>query len=309
MRHLKNVVKSRVIPSVLFYKTTFNSKHHLNYQVGLSPIFIIGSGRSGNTLIRRILTNEDSLYIPPETYVLGQLIDDYERYAKLEWPILLRTTLSHLSLSEDFQYFPTPYLRRLYLDLLKVPKPERALSTILNAFYLVMANIVKPGTTRWGDKTPINVFALNQLDKVFPNAQYIHLVRNVYDVASSYVKMGRYSTIEEAAARWKTANECVEDFRPKAENRIITTKYEDVVKYPRNEIKRICDFLNLKYSKELIDNPGDPKILGDVKIAHYENIQSRVSERSVGGGIKAMTGAEIKWVARISESLNTKYGY
>jgi len=52
----------------------------------VSRIFIIGSGRSGNTLLRRILTGSEELYIPPETYVLGDTIRNFPEYSRLEWP-------------------------------------------------------------------------------------------------------------------------------------------------------------------------------------------------------------------------------
>lgn len=46
----------------------------LNNNEDYKPFFIIGSGRSGNTLLRRILTKKNGIVIPPETYVLGKVI-------------------------------------------------------------------------------------------------------------------------------------------------------------------------------------------------------------------------------------------
>ena len=46
------------------------------------PFFVIGVGRSGNTLFRRILTAHSELHIPPETFVLGDVLADFRRVAR-----------------------------------------------------------------------------------------------------------------------------------------------------------------------------------------------------------------------------------
>jgi hypothetical protein len=38
-------------------------------------LFIAGAGRSGNTLLRRMMMERLSIYMPPETYVLSRLAD------------------------------------------------------------------------------------------------------------------------------------------------------------------------------------------------------------------------------------------
>ena len=47
----------------------------LNRDEGYRPFFIVGSGRSGNTLMRRVLQTSPELHIPPETFVLGDCIE------------------------------------------------------------------------------------------------------------------------------------------------------------------------------------------------------------------------------------------
>ena len=45
----------------------------LHSTVRYMPFFIIGSGRSGNTLLRTILETHPEVHIPPETYVIGKV--------------------------------------------------------------------------------------------------------------------------------------------------------------------------------------------------------------------------------------------
>lgn len=253
--------------------------------------------------------NDPSIYIPPETYVLGQLIRDFDKYSRLEWSKLIRLVLSHFSLSEDFKYFPTPYLRPLYQNLLMAKENERCLSKILSEFYLFMAAIVKPVATRWGDKTPLNTESLDEIDMVFPKAQYVHLVRNVYDVCLSYVNMGRYKTYQEAAKRWKTANQKVEEFKKHSGKRVKTINYEDLVKSPEIQVEAICEFLGLEYSPRILTDSPTAEMLGDVNVSHYSNVQKNISNKSIGNGIKEIEKEIREEISAIAGNLMTYYGY
>jgi len=51
----------------------------------INPFFIIGSGRSGNTLLRRVLFNHSKLHIPPETLVLGHVIKLFNIHRNMAW--------------------------------------------------------------------------------------------------------------------------------------------------------------------------------------------------------------------------------
>ena len=55
---------------------------------------------------------------------------------------------------------------------------------------LTMINVeyaIKWGKSRWGDKTPDYVLYMKDLKKVWPNAQFIHVIRDGRDVALSYL--------------------------------------------------------------------------------------------------------------------------
>ena len=47
------------------------------------PLFIIGAPRSGNTLTRRVLMASGQIYIPPETYVIGEILSRWPKWRGL----------------------------------------------------------------------------------------------------------------------------------------------------------------------------------------------------------------------------------
>lgn len=136
----------------------------LNSNDNCSPIFIIGAGRSGTTLLRRFMMSQDEVYIPPKTYVLGRAIADV-RVARfvLDWPSLVTLMLGHLALSADSHTFPTQQHRSVLEALQHIPVSERSLSRIFDAFYRHLALAAGSRATRWGDKTPLNFKALPAL--------------------------------------------------------------------------------------------------------------------------------------------------
>lgn len=71
------------------------------------PFFIIGSGRSGSTLLRRILCANPELHIPPETYVLGPAISLWEATEGDAWPVRVGRILDLFERHPEFETFGT----------------------------------------------------------------------------------------------------------------------------------------------------------------------------------------------------------
>ncbi|MGD8557257.1 MAG: sulfotransferase [Chromatiales bacterium] len=288
----------------------FRRKYPLHLNEKVSPIFIIGSGRSGNTILRRVLTNSSELYIPPETYVLGQAIRQFHSSRCLDWNEMCLLTLGTFSNSQDFDTFPTPYLLELYESLVKLPEAERSLSKIVDGFYGLMLQKAKPAAKRWGDKTPLNSYSLYGINKLFPDARYVHIIRNGYDVINSYLNMGRYSEPESAARRWvKAVNDC-HHFKTKHPARVIEIKYEDFCYDPELTTRNLCSFLNLEYITEMVNGSEYRDALGDIETrAHYSNVSKPIDTSSIGKGILELDDNIIEIVNPIISRTLSKFGY
>ncbi len=306
MRELKNIVKTMMMPSRQRYPLTLETKK----SIGRSPFFIVGSGRSGNTLLRRLLSDSKSIYIPPETYQLGPSIITFKKYSDLDWGILCKIILANFMLSEDFETFPTPYLRTLYLDLINTPPNTRSASLMISKFYMYMARHAKPSATFWGDKTPLNSFYLGCIDSVFPNARYVHIVRDGYDVVASYLAMGRYRTAAEAAHRWVDSVQNCEKFRKVHPQSCIRVFYEELVTEPMSTMREIFEFLNVELPEDLNFNAGFGDTLGDVdKRPHYASVLQPISTKNIGKGYMSLTREQLCQVKDIIEPLRLSLGY
>jgi hypothetical protein len=291
-------------------KRMMGAKTPLMLDEAVAPTFIVGSGRSGNTLLRRLLMAGPEIYIPPETYVLGGLIRDFPMIGTLPWAQICRLVLGAFITSEDFDTFPSQDVSDIYKSMLALPEAERSLAGLLSMLYMHWASLVKPEATRWGDKTPMNAAALPDIAATYPKARFIHIYRDGFDVVVSYCKMGRYSDPEDAARRWLSASQACRAFLKTNPARMIEMRYEDLVSSPEAELERACRFLDLSYDPSMISAEPDPVMLGDLKArAHYANVGQGVNTGSIGKGRAALDDATTARVAKIIGPQMAELGY
>ena len=122
------------------------------------------------------------------------------------------------------------------------------------------------GKARWGDKTPSHLRCVLSIAALFPDARFVHIVRDGRDVACSMRStwFGRERTVADFAADW---NDRLSRFRTDAAQlpeRYIVVRYEDLVHDPSGVLGLVCDFIGL---------PLDP-----VMLDYYQTAEQRMRE-------------------------------
>ncbi|TGB01691.1 sulfotransferase family protein [Halobacillus salinus] len=272
-------------------KNTVTLSHPVNSKKDQhDPFFVIGSGRSGNTLLRTMLTKDDSIVIPPESFVLGEVIRKFKMYRFMEWEDLCGVFCSVFERHHGFSMWGID-LQPFYQKAIRLPAEERNLETLLNLFYMHYASVKKPEATRWGDKTPINTFSLGPINQVYKQSQFIHIIRDGRDVVNSYVNAGLYDDVDKAARRWNLSIDIARNFgRKVGHERYHEVHYEDLVRYPEREMRQICSFLGLEFKEDMLDNNKGLDQLGDADQAHHTNLHKPINDSSIG-----------KWKRQMSE--------
>ncbi|MEO1283260.1 MAG: sulfotransferase [Pseudomonadota bacterium] len=90
------------------------------------------------------------------------------------------------------------------------------------------------------------------LERLFPDARYIHIYRDPRDVANSATRFGWSGNVYYGSDFWLDAEASWADIEPELDpSRYTQLRYEDLVMNARGELARICEFLELEFTDEM----------------------------------------------------------
>ncbi|MEA3377466.1 MAG: sulfotransferase [Chloroflexota bacterium] len=146
------------------------------------PFFIVGSPRSGTTLLRFILSSNPRLHVPGETGFLPFLPKDAAGELSPHQVERVLQRIGQLNRNWDEMVEDVTS----FTESLRQP----TLRHVLEPLY--RRKIAPYGARRWGDKTPSYVRYIPTLDQIFPTAQFVHVIRDGRDVTlSALAKWGQ----------------------------------------------------------------------------------------------------------------------
>lgn len=195
--------------------------------MGKAPIFIVGCPRSGTTLIRVVLDSHPNICCGPETHLIKNL-KTFKETISIRWRMLepygISEKVLNQKLSEMFRIFPENYM--------KIKKKQQ-----------------------WAEKTPNNIFHMDFIDELFPNCQFINIIRDGRDVVCSFKERWGRISIFRAIRDWNRSIELTEQYRAKfSKERYMEVKYEELVSNPERETKRIMEFIGEDWTPELLEH-------------------------------------------------------
>ncbi|MEM8851910.1 MAG: sulfotransferase [Pseudomonadota bacterium] len=270
-----------------------------------SPLFVIGSGRSGNTLVRRILLASGQIHIPPETYVLGDVIETWPLSVALPWNQRVWLFCAQFEKHYHFPDFGLPNLNAFAAEAIRMQ--PRGLRPLIEALYRHLARAAGSQARRWGDKTPWNAFYLPAIGHLFPDARFLWLIRDGRDVALSYHKAGLQPDFETAAQRWTEANLACARFARWSRN-VRRLHYEDLVTDPEREMAAIFAWADLRFDPTMLDSRSNP--MGDVeRHAHHGKVAAPISASSVGRWRDGVSEADLTRTPNAFGLTLTRLGY
>jgi hypothetical protein len=266
---------------------------------------IVGAPRSGNTLVRRVLLASGQIYIPPETYVLGDIIENWRRWFLLPWRDKVWLFCAYFDRHPHRHELDVGTLSGFADDSCTWPRSKQNLRALLEAFYLFLATEHGYAATRWGDKTPWNTMHLKSITRFFPDARYLYLIRDGRDSISSQVQ-AEMRDLNEAARRWVSANDMCAKYLP--QSRTLSMRYEDIVRDPGPSFARIFDWAELSYQDRYLSEV--PARLGDVTLrAHHAGVLQPITPASIGGWRKKLSQDQINMLPPRFHEMLARLGY
>ena len=135
----------------------------------------------------------------------------------------------------------------------------------VNPSMAAMRNFIHPPSasapkTRWADGTPEYSLHIYGLHRLFPQARFIHLFRDVQAVVRSMVNFHRVTGIhlvaneEEAYRYWlRTVTACLKAERAFGPTMIYRVRYSDLVSNPEATMRSLLSFLGEPYTVNCLD--------------------------------------------------------
>lgn len=271
-------------------------------------LFLLGSGRSGNTLLRKLLVERYQVYIPAETYVIPEALAAFNRARHLDWPARVRLVLATFEYQTEFHTISRRGLLPVYQNCLALPCENQTFGDILNILWAYLGENASIDYVLPGDKTPLNMYSINMIARAFPNGRFLFITRNPLDVCSSYLKMKRYTSLRDAVLRWQMAHKNWLRFAgQQRDDAAMLVRYEDLVMAPAESVSEIGAWLEVpERSAEL---PADV-FWGDInKHRHHAAVKSTVSPDSIGKGAQSLTPEEVAYVRDNVGVLARRFGY
>jgi hypothetical protein len=214
------------------------------------PVLVLGVRRSGTTLLRLILDRSPGIAIPDESHFMPQLAHRHPT------PVAIDEFI------EDVRRLPT--LARWGItadDVVPLLRPGMATGDAIGTVFAAYAS--KQGKPRWGDKTPAYMRYLPLLERLFPDALYVHLVRDGRDCALSFLQLPdeaatrSWAHPEDAsgfACQWVTEIHDAEALgRRVGVARCLEVRYEDLVGDPAVVVEKVCNFALLPFEIGMLE--------------------------------------------------------
>ncbi|MEQ1854770.1 MAG: sulfotransferase [Chthoniobacteraceae bacterium] len=196
-----------------------------------SPVFLVGSVRSGTTLLRLMLDHHPRIAFNLESeYLVRQVSDDGKHPDMAQYRAWLR---------EDRMFQHSRFSVDERLDFLGLVNDFLSQKRARDSKEFVGATVH---------------VQFHKLHRIWPNARYVHIYRDGRDVANSAMRMGWAGNIYVAADMWLTAVKEWERLRPMLrQDAWLEVRYEDLIANPRSELKRICEFIGVEFSERMFD--------------------------------------------------------
>lgn len=210
--------------------------------------FIFGCGRSGTTLLQVMLDSHPQLAIAFNSRFLLDFAPRQEQY-EVGGTLVSERLVTDLISDEQFVKWGLP--DEAVRVTFAVAPPATFADALRRLFVLYAA---RQGKLRYGNKTNQIAFHLPLFAQLFPEARFIHLIRDGRDVALSYrdVDWGP-SSWEGATLKWKGRVEAARNAgRLLGPGRYVELKYEDLIDDPEAPLRFLCEFIGIEFNLSVL---------------------------------------------------------
>ena len=203
--------------------------------------FLIGSPRTGSTLLARMLGAHSQVHAPDEPHLLTPLAH-LGYYASVE--------------AAPYDPFITAAATRELVSAL--PRGERDYLESLRAYTdSIYQQLLAPSGAQYLlDKTPAYALVLDFAARLYPDARYVVLTRHPMAIWCSYAESffdGDYVAAHAHNHLLERYVPAIARFLREQPVPLCHVQYEQLVQEPADELKRICEFAEISFEPDMVN--------------------------------------------------------
>ncbi len=275
----------------------------------MTPVFMIGTQRSGSNLLRLMLNQLNDLSSPHPPHILDRMypllgnygnLDDINNFKQLVDDVCRLVELNPVAWDG------------VVLDREDVLSRCRnhSLAAAFGAVYDVCAEVQNAKT--WCCKSLANIKYVDDIEEYFEKPKYIYLFRDGRDVALSFKKavVGE-KHIFNIATNWTQTQEIAINLRERiGSDRIFSVSYEQLTAEPEKTARAICDFLGMEYTDNMLEFHKTKEAENASKSSElWSNVTKPIDNNNSRKFLKEMSEDDVRIFESVAGHVLDKLGY
>ena len=205
--------------------------------------FVVGSARSGTTLLRMMLNAHPKIALPPESRFVVELYDGSD-------DVNVADLLERLKEHKRWRTWGLP-IESVATEL--AGRERAPYADVLEACYRAFART--RNKSLYGDKTPRYVEHIDLLHHLWPQARFVHLVRDGREIALSYadVPFGPKNVAKVARLWDRRVGRGMAAGRTLPEDQYLELRYERLLLDPEDCLNTLTGFLGIEFDPGMLE--------------------------------------------------------
>lgn len=270
--------------------------------------FLVGRGRSGTTLLSRMLLKHPEIVVAPEGFFAVSL---ERRYGDGDWNASRAEAFCRDLLLENRMK-----TWKLDVDALRARLAEQAQTLsypeVCRLVYENHARAIGKADARWlGDKNPHYALFVRRIARRFSDARFVHIVRDPRDNVCSYRTVPfDLGNIAALADRWRRYNEEILAAQRLKPERFVTLRYEDLLADPTRVLTRVCRFLEVEFDTAMLSfHEADPQGFYGERSRWFAGLRKPLDPSRSERWQDELSEANVRQIEAICGSLARELGY
>ncbi|MEG4171063.1 MULTISPECIES: sulfotransferase [unclassified Microcoleus] len=251
----------------------------------MKRIFLVGSPRSGTTMLQSLLAAHPEVISFPESKFFHYLL--YKKFAgnfpgRME--AFFKDEINRPELLQDFDNSQT-------------------VATKVSWFVGVLDGLAaEQNKSIWLEKTPEHIYFIEDIQRFLPDAKFIHILRNSMDTIASLHEATRTShelwgpgwDLNHCIHRWKEARLISHKYAKKSNH--ILVKYEEILDNKVKKLEELCHFMGIEYDDRMLEFYQERAAYLSLNQPWHQGIEREVKSNKVHKYHKIFNSLEIRYI-------------